>query len=65
MNRAIEFAKDIERKKHVLKTATSYKLINDYSKSVKRSIRELKYYCRTRGLNFQEVMREAKRCLAG
>ena len=62
MNNAIEFAKEIERKKQAIKQSTSDNLKRQYRKSVNRSIKELKYYCNLRGLSINEVWKEARHC---
>ena len=61
MKRAIEFAKEILRKQAAIEASRSYKLKNDYIKSVKQDIRDLKYYCYRQHLNFNEVIKEAKK----
>ena len=58
MNRAIEFAKDIKQKQEIIKSTKSKYLKTDLSKSVKRSIKELKYYCKLKGINYCELSKE-------
>ena len=59
MKRAVEFAKEILRKQAAIEGSKSQKLKNDYSRSVKQDIRELKYYCYIQHLNFNKVIEEA------
>jgi hypothetical protein len=60
MKQAVKVVKEIERLKGAIQKTNSEKLINDYSKALKRQIKELKTYCRYKGLNFNDVMRGAK-----
>lgn len=60
MKQAVKFAKEILRKQKAIETS-SQKLKNDYSRSVKQDIRDLKYYCYRRNLNYEEVMKQARR----
>lgn len=61
MKQAVEFAKEILRKQAAVKTSKSQKLKNDYSRSIKQDIRDLKYYCYRKNLNYNEVMNQARR----
>lgn len=61
MKQAVDFAKEILRKQKAIETSSSQKLKNDYSRSVKQDIRDLKYYCYRRNLNYEEVMKQARR----
>ena len=60
MKRAIELAAEIERKKAAIHKTKSEYLRRDYGKSIKRSMAELKYYCRSRGIDYDEVIRSAE-----
>ena len=61
MKQAVDFAKEILRKQAAIEASSSQKLKNDYSRSVKQDIRDLKYYCYRRNLNYNEVMIKARR----
>lgn len=56
---AITHAMEILRKKEAIRKTKSEKLKRDYSKNVKKSIKELKYYCKMNGLRFMDVMQKA------
>ena len=56
---AITHAMEILRKKEAIRKTKSEKLKRDYSKNVKKSIKELKYYCKINGLRFMDVMQKA------
>ena len=58
MNRAIEFAKDIKQKQEIIKSTKRKYLKTDLTKHVKRSIKELKYYCKSKGINYCELSKE-------
>ena len=58
MNKAIELAKEIQRKHKAIQNTKSEKLKKDYTKSIARSIRELKYYCNAQGLNYARLSDE-------
>jgi transposase InsO family protein len=64
MLKAIEFAKEILKKKHIAKTTESHTLKRDTEKCVHRSEKELRYYCKTKGLNYNSVMEVARKELA-
>lgn len=59
MNKAIEYAKDIIRKQKVLDTTTNFYVKRDYSKSIRRSAKELKYYCKAKGISYEAVFSKA------
>ena len=61
MKQAIDFAKEILRKKQAIRESKSIRLCRDYQKSVDKSIKELRYYCKTTGLNYRLVMAEASK----
>lgn len=56
---AINHAMEILRKEEAIRKTKSEKLKRDYSKNVKKSIKELKYYCKMNGLRFMDVMQKA------
>lgn len=58
MNKAIEFAQEIRKKQEIINNTNSRYLKTDLSKSVKRSIKELKYYCKLKGINYCELSKE-------
>lgn len=60
MNKAIETAKEIGRKQKALQKTKSDKLKSDYGKSIHRSIKELRFYCKCKGLNYNEVIKAAR-----
>lgn len=59
MRKAIDFAREIVRKKQVVRGCKSASLHRDYQKSVDRSVRELRYYCKEKGLNYRKIMVKA------
>lgn len=59
MNKAIEYARDIIRKQKVLDTTTNYYIKRDYNKSIRRSARELKHYCKAKGISYEVVLSKA------
>lgn len=56
MNKAIEYANEIKRKQKVVNTTDNPYLKRDYEKNIKRSIRQLRWYCKEKGLNFYYIM---------
>ena len=58
MNRAIELVKEIQRKRKAIQNTKSEKLKRDYTKSITRSIRDLKYYCNAKGLDYARLSDE-------
>lgn len=56
MLKALEFAQEIKRKQEAIKKSNSRHLKNDYSKSIKRDIKELKYYCKQKGIDYKRLM---------
>lgn len=60
MNKAIEFAKEIVRKEMAISVTKSDKLKRDYSKSIKESTKDLRYYCKCRCISFEDVMKTAR-----
>lgn len=61
MKQAVKFAKEILRKQAAIEASKSQKLRNDYSRSVKQDIRDLKYYCYMQHLNYNKVIKEARK----
>lgn len=59
MDEAIKFMKEINRKRKAINSTKSDYLVNDYSKSVRRDIEDLKFYCRCHGISFAEVVKLA------
>ena len=57
MKQALIFIDEINRKKSALQKTKSQYLKNDYSKSIRQDIKELKSYCEYKGLDFQELKR--------
>ena len=60
MVRAIEYAKEIQRKISSKHKSKSMFLKKDYGKAITREINELKYYCEAKDLNFDEVWEKAR-----
>ena len=58
MNRAIEFAQEIRKKQEIINNTNSRHLKTDLTKCVKRSIKELKFYCKSKGINYCELSKE-------
>ena len=57
MKQALKFIDEIKRKKEaVLKTKSTY-LKNDYSKSIRQDMEDLKEYCEYKGLDFKELIK--------
>lgn len=56
MRKALEFVQEIKRKQEVIEKSDSRHLINDYTKSIKRDIKELKYYCKQKGIDYNQLM---------
>ena len=55
MKQAQILADDIKRMKQARSISKSYKLKNDYTKSIKRKTKELIDYCNYKGLEFDSV----------
>ena len=60
MTEAVRFAKEIMRKKDAVKRTQSKTLKKEWEKSISRDVKELRYYCDSKGLNMKEVVRRAK-----
>lgn len=58
MNKALELAQEIRRKQSAVQKTKSEKLKRDYSKSIVRSIRDLKYYCKAMNLDYVRISEE-------
>lgn len=56
MRKALEFVQEIKRKQEAIEKTNSRHLINDYKKSIKRDIKELKYYCEIKGIDYNQLM---------
>lgn len=56
MKQAKEMAKEIYRKKQALQKTKSEHLKRDYTKSINSDLRELKDYCKFKGLDIKEVL---------
>ena len=48
---------DIKRYKSIILKSNNPNVINDYSKAVVRLQRELKAYCKFRGLNYNKILK--------
>ena len=59
MTEAVKFAKEIMRKKDAVKRTQSEMLKRDYEKSIKDDVKELRYYCDSKGLNMKEIVARA------
>lgn len=56
MEQARIFAKEINRKIQAIEKTKSQYLKNDYAKSVRADLEELKTYCNYKGLNFTDFI---------
>lgn len=56
---AINYAKEIYRKRIAVEKTKSDTLKRDYWKNIKKSRKELKYYCKMTGLNYAEIIDKA------
>ena len=59
MTEAIKFAKEIMRKKDAVKRTNSIYLKRDYEKSIQEDIKELRFYCESKGLSMKEIVARA------
>lgn len=57
MKQARKLLEKIDRKKQALLKTDSEHLKKDYSKSIKSDLKELKDYCKFKGLDFEELTR--------
>lgn len=55
MKQAIKVINEINRKREAIRNTKSTPLINDYSKSIKSDMLELKEYCRYKGIDFNKL----------
>lgn len=55
MKQALVLVNEIKRKKYAMLTSKSAYLKNDYSKSIRNDMRELKTYCKYKHLDFDEL----------
>lgn len=60
MDKAIEFMREINRKREVIKTCDSQHLRRDYIKSVNRDVKDLKFFCICHNISYSDVVRSAK-----
>ena len=56
MKQAKLCADNIRRMREAQTVTQSPYLIRDYEKAIKRKTRELRYYCKCKGIDFQSVM---------
>lgn len=49
---------DIKRYKNIIMKSNNPNVISDYSKAVVRLQRELKTYCKFRGLNYNKILKK-------
>lgn len=59
MVKAVEFMREINRKSRAAKSSKSEYLKNDYLKSIRRDIADLKFYCNCHGIKYEDVVRAA------
>ena len=57
MEQALLLIDEINRKKEAIRKTKSTYLINDYYKSVRADMFELRDYCKYKGLDFKKVVR--------
>ena len=57
MRQALELVDEINRKKEAINKTKSTYLINDYYKSIRDDMFELRDYCKFKGIDFKEVAR--------
>lgn len=56
MKQAKVLVDEINRKRAAMNNTNSIYLINDYSKSIRSDISELRDYCRFKGIEFRKVL---------
>ena len=61
MKQALILIDEINRKKQAIKKTNSQYLKNDYSKSIRDDVWELKTYCKYKGLDLKDVLTKLKR----
>lgn len=57
VKQAQKFIDEINRKKEAVYKTKSIRLINDYRKSIRSDILELRDYCKFKGIDFNEIAR--------
>lgn len=57
MKQAQKFIDEINRKKEAMRKTKSMRLFNDYRKSIRDDLFELRDYCKFKGLDFNEIKR--------
>lgn len=57
MKQALIFIDEISRKKEAIHNTKSTYLKNDYSKSIRQDMEDLKEYCEYKGLDFKELLK--------
>ena len=57
MKQALKFIEEINRKKLALQKTKSTYLKNDYSKSIRQDMEDIKEYCEYKGLDFKELIK--------
>lgn len=55
MKQALIIAKEIRRKRFAMQNTNSIYLLNDYSKSISKDIRDLRQYCRLKNISFSKI----------
>ena len=61
MRQALKLVDEIQRKKVAIGRTRSERLKNDYTKSIKSDLKELRVYCKYKGLDYrplQKLIRE-------
>ena len=57
MEQALKVVAEINRKREAIRKTNSTYLINDYHKSIRADMVELRDYCKFKGIDFNEVAR--------
>ena len=57
MKQALKLVDEINRKKEAIRKTKSTYLINDYHKSIRSDMFELRDYCKFKGLDLNEITR--------
>ena len=57
MEQALKLVSEINRKREAIRKTKSTYLINDYSKSIRVDMFELRDYCKFKGLDLNEIAR--------
>lgn len=61
MDKAVEFAREILRKERAVTVTSSKNLKRDYQKSARQDREDLRFYCDNMNLDFDRVMRMARK----